>query len=79
MTKPTPPFDLAVAELEQELGKPATQWTLRDDLECTRRMYRILGWDENTLRRGSAADRVAIAAKKGAERRTHATSPDMDD
>lgn len=60
----TSPYDIASAQLEQELGRPEVQWSRAENLECTRRIYRILGWDEGDLLRGSQADKIAKAAKK---------------
>ena len=59
----TSPYDVASAQLEQELGRPEAQWTKAENLECTRRIYRLLGWDEEGLKRGSAADHAAKAGK----------------
>lgn len=73
ITEPgTSPYDIASAQLTQELGRPEEQWTRAENLECTRRIYRLLGWDEQDLMKGSAAERIAQAAKKGAEKRTKA-------
>ena len=73
------PYELASAELEQELGIPEARWTPAQNLECTRRIYRILGWDEQDLESGSAADRMAKAAKKGAEKRMKVTPDNTPD
>lgn len=73
ITEPgTSPYDVASAQLAQELGRPEEQWTRAENLECTRRIYRLLGWNEQDLMKGSAAERIAQAAKKGAEKRTKA-------
>lgn len=63
----TSPYDIASAQLEHELGRPEEQWTRAENLECTRRIYRLLGWDEDGLKRGSPADQAAKAAKQQAE------------
>jgi hypothetical protein len=53
------PYDLAVAQLEAEWGKPVKDWTLRDDYRCTERIYRILGWPVEDLAKDSRAARDA--------------------
>lgn len=59
--KPLPkgmaPYDLAVAQLEAEWGKPCATWTLADDYKCTERIYTILGWPVEELARNSATAR----------------------
>lgn len=52
--KGVPAFDRAMAELEVEWGKPASEWTLKDDYQCTVRIYEILGWPVSELSRTSA-------------------------
>ena len=68
-TPPPTPYEQAVASLTMDLGRPETEWTRAEHLECTRRIYQVLGWDEATLYRGSQADRMAQAAKRGAAAR----------
>ena len=80
ITEPgTSPYDVASAQLTQELGRPEEQWTRAEHLECTRRIYRLLGWDEGGLKRGSPADRAAKAAKQLAEERAGVKATDSDE
>lgn len=52
------PFEVAVAELEAEWGIPSKEWTLAQDLLCTRRMYELLGWPVKSLARDSEQARA---------------------
>lgn len=80
ITEPgTSPYDVASTQLTQELGRPEEQWTRAEHLECTRRIYRLLGWDEDGLKRGSPADRAAKAAKQLAEERVGVKATDSDE
>lgn len=70
------PYDIAVAELEAAWGKPAAQWTLREDFQCTVRMYELLGWrvedlavDGNKARQ-HASNRLPGGRRDGEDDRT---------
>lgn len=72
------PYDVAVAQLEAEWGKPVKDWTLRDDYRCTERIYQILGWPVEELAKDS---RMARDAKDNRmrERRAAATATATED